>query len=351
MEPENSPIGKHFRDAFADFKREPSPDLWDKIARHPDFPKPVSRPSIGKLAYVSMGIAGVVILSILAVYLLKDSPQENLRINTIQKEMSSQKPASSAVDQGSLNTRTTAAEPISQETRPSGTQDVPGHSAIAAKPGNSGENAVHVSVPEVAPISSVPATNAVQSKPFLQNTGSKTRPVITVIEPSAKPGSSEPLSISSDTLLCRGEYLTLEAKGGDSYTWNTGESTAAVIVNPTETTIYSVTATSNSGRQLIREIEVKVVDCKKLNVPNAFTPNADGVNDIFEVFGNDIQDFYIIILSRTGQIVYESKDLKSGWDGSLKGKPAELGVYIYRIEYKDQNGITHKQNGQITLLR
>lgn len=350
MEPENSPIGKHFRDAFADFKREPSPDLWDKIARHPEFPKPNSRPAIGKLAFLGLGIAGIVILSILAFYRMQDTPEVNRTVETVSIEKPGQGTHNHAANQTRQDIPLESVNRVSPKTLPSSTQDNPGK-GVPVKPRSHTDIPTAVSIPEVSPIPAVQASAPVQTKPALHSSGLKSTTRFQDSELSAKPGSSEPLSISSDTMLCRGESLTLEARGGDIYSWNTGETTSAVLVNPTETTVYSVTATSHNGRQLIREIQVKVVDCKKLNIANAFTPNADGVNDIFEVFGNDILDYYIIILSRTGQVVYESKDLKSGWDGSVKGKPAELGVYIYRIEYKDLNGVTHKQSGQITLLR
>ncbi|NQT76505.1 MAG: gliding motility-associated C-terminal domain-containing protein, partial [Bacteroidetes bacterium] len=70
-------------------------------------------------------------------------------------------------------------------------------------------------------------------------------------------------------------------------------------------------------------------------VPNAFSPEGDGLNDEFKVIGNSdkISSFHMYIFNRWGALVFESKDISLGWDGEYKGKPAPQGAYVFKIEY------------------
>ena len=70
-------------------------------------------------------------------------------------------------------------------------------------------------------------------------------------------------------------------------------------------------------------------------VPNAFSPDGDGLNDVFKVTCNseNISSFRMYIYNRWGALVFESKEISLGWDGEYKGKPASQGVYVYKIEY------------------
>ncbi len=352
MEPDNSHIGKQFRDAFAEFKQEPSPELWNKIATHPDFPVTPAKPAIKWGKIIAGSAALIAVVSIVLVTLLPtpnasgpEIKQNNKPATTEQKIVASQPETTPVATQSNLVKK----ESLRQSVIESGASDRSVVSLAKESVAPEKTSVFHAKLnkqPVIQPHTPVYSQNnppIVAQRPNTTNSSVK--------ELQTSPSSTEPLSASSDTMLCKGESMILLARGGDFYSWNTGETSSSIQINPTELTTYTVTVTSQSGRQLIKEIRVKVVDCQPLAIPNAFTPNADGINDIFEVYGNDIQDFSMIILTRTGQIVFESKDIKAGWDGSIKGKPAELGVYIYRIQFTDQNGTERKQNGQITLLR
>jgi gliding motility-associated-like protein len=351
MEPDNSHIGKQFRDAFAEFKQEPSPELWNKIATHPDFPLNQAKPGFKWVKIVAGSAALVAIVSIVIFTMLptRHNPKAELKevISSVPVEQTT-----TATTLVSDQNQTSEKQSETKNQNPSQHNPVSnGNSVIKQKEFSIAENTPVVPtrtgkqlvIPTNPSLSSQKQANIFVQRPAATTSDHK--------ELQTSPNSSEPISASSDTMLCLGESMKLHAQGGDFYSWSTGETGSFIQINPTELTTYTVTITNQSGRQLIKDIHVKVVDCQPLAIPNAFTPNADGINDIFEVYGNDIQDFSMIILTRTGQIVFESKDIKAGWDGSIKGKPAELGVYIYRIQFKDQNGTERKQNGQITLLR
>ena len=114
--------------------------------------------------------------------------------------------------------------------------------------------------------------------------------------------------------------------------------------NPTEQTI----TIGNDSKVPSSELAVWI--------PNAFSPD-DPVEEsarTFKVFPNNdanIRTFEIFIYSRTGRMVYHSKDYKQGWDGTANGKPQPMGTYVYIIELNDVNkGLQHTK-GTITLLR
>jgi len=98
---------------------------------------------------------------------------------------------------------------------------------------------------------------------------------------------------------------------------------------------------------------VKVITGYRFYIPNSFTPNFDGNNDIFQVYGEDIRDFHIRIYNRWGQQVYESYDIESGWDGyvRLSNDPAPEGAYVYTIEIMDRRFKAYSYSGQLFLIR
>jgi gliding motility-associated-like protein len=93
-------------------------------------------------------------------------------------------------------------------------------------------------------------------------------------------------------------------------------------------------------------------DGSAVKVPNAFSPNGDGKNDILKVFGKGIADIkYFRIYNRWGELVHESFDLSQGWDGTYNGKMANPGVYVYYLEAICINGENAIVKGNVTLLR
>lgn len=90
---------------------------------------------------------------------------------------------------------------------------------------------------------------------------------------------------------------------------------------------------------------------KQFFIPSAFTPNGDGLNDIFYVNANfEPRNYEIAIMSRGGDLVFHNRDFRIGWDGKIHGTIAQQGVYLYIIRYKDEKGEEKKVQGQILLL-
>jgi len=98
---------------------------------------------------------------------------------------------------------------------------------------------------------------------------------------------------------------------------------------------------------------IKVTLGYRIYIPNAFTPNNDGLNDVFQVYGDGIEDFHIMIFNRWGEMLYQSYDIESGWDGKyrINSGPAPVGVYNYVMTIRTKEKEFFKYNGSITLVR
>jgi gliding motility-associated-like protein len=86
--------------------------------------------------------------------------------------------------------------------------------------------------------------------------------------------------------------------------------------------------------------------------PTAFSPDGDGINDLFKVYGQGMSDFKIEIFNRWGQMIYKSFQLSEGWDGTFNGKNLPTGSYVYKIktsEYSEDKKIV--KTGTIALVR
>ena len=89
-----------------------------------------------------------------------------------------------------------------------------------------------------------------------------------------------------------------------------------------------------------------------MDVPNAFSPNGDGSNDVLYVRGYGVEEMLFRIYNRWGELVFESHRLEDGWDGTYKGSPQEMEVYTFTLEGRYKNGvIAPVRKGNITLLR
>ena len=86
-------------------------------------------------------------------------------------------------------------------------------------------------------------------------------------------------------------------------------------------------------------------------VPNIFSPNGDGNNDILFVRGKGIAQIQFIIFDRWGEKIFETTDANIGWDGTFKGEPMNLAVFVYVVKGKFKNGEVIDRKGNVTLLR
>ena len=86
-------------------------------------------------------------------------------------------------------------------------------------------------------------------------------------------------------------------------------------------------------------------------IPNAFTPNGDGVNEIFKIEGINIRSVSLQVFDRWGELLFASNDMDNGWDGNFKNIPMQGGVYIYKATITYISGVVNETKGSFTLLR
>ncbi|MCS6820229.1 MAG: DUF2341 domain-containing protein [Chitinophagales bacterium] len=122
-------------------------------------------------------------------------------------------------------------------------------------------------------------------------------------------------------------------------------------VKPTNTITYRITATDNKGCRGEKELTVFVKDDLPIYIPNAFSPNNDGRNDLFKVYTMAVKLFELKIFNRWGEKVFESTDPELGWDGYYNGSICEPGVYSYVLTVTFLNNLTEKRRGSFVLLK
>lgn len=159
-----------------------------------------------------------------------------------------------------------------------------------------------------------------------------------------------------------GNTVALTARPfGQNYLWipATGLS-SATISNPmlvlSNDQMYTVRITTQTGCVTIdtQWVKIKIDSEEKVFVPNAFTPNMDGLNDFFKPTLCGIKELaYFRIYSRWGELIYETKDITNliGWDGKYKTIIQPNGVYIWTMECKGNSGKRYTKKGTLTLIR
>ncbi len=80
--------------------------------------------------------------------------------------------------------------------------------------------------------------------------------------------------------------------------------------------------------------EVAATIASKYYFPNAFSPNGDGLNDTFGVLGVGIEEYELLIFSRTGELLFESTDVQAAWDGTYMNNKVPAGTYVYKVKMK-----------------
>lgn len=91
--------------------------------------------------------------------------------------------------------------------------------------------------------------------------------------------------------------------------------------------------------------------CGDITLPLSFSPNGDGINDVFMVVGNCIEDVHIEVFNRWGSLMFKSDELTNPWRGDYEGKPCEAGVFYYTYSVKLANGEEKRGNGNVYLER
>ncbi|MEO6904209.1 MAG: YCF48-related protein [Bacteroidia bacterium] len=160
-----------------------------------------------------------------------------------------------------------------------------------------------------------------------------------------------------DDTITKGSSIQLNAKGAIQYNWfpESGLNNAGIynpVANPEKTTSYFVTGTDIFGCVNKDTILITVI-APNFWVPTAFTPDGNGISDIFYVRGEGIQNFECNIFNRWGEQIFNSKNIELGWDGRRQNGGEELpkGAYVYHIKGVLTTGEVINKQGLINLIR
>jgi len=160
------------------------------------------------------------------------------------------------------------------------------------------------------------------------------------------------VSLRTDTVLCYGDTLLLkpDMKDALTYKWSTGAATPGIAV--TEKGTYTIQVANNCGNNSA-SVNIGFVRCSEnLLVPSAFTPNKDGLNDVFRPIQDaSIKQYNLKIYNRWGQVMFTSNNMSRGWDGNVNRIQQSIGGYVWIIEYTSKAGKHYSISGTVTLIR
>jgi gliding motility-associated-like protein len=156
--------------------------------------------------------------------------------------------------------------------------------------------------------------------------------------------------LPADTSLCRGNIVTVKIPGYTNYLWSNGSGFNFMDIIKTGT--YVLDVVDRNGCKGTDSIKVLYYNCADVWIPNAFSPNEDGSNDIFKpVFPAPVTNYHLQVWSRWGLRVFESTTMSKGWDGKFKGEGQQLGVYIYQVSFTSIDGVDMLRKGTVMLIR
>jgi gliding motility-associated-like protein len=162
--------------------------------------------------------------------------------------------------------------------------------------------------------------------------------------------------IANDTFLEFGDSVTLQVLGANTYLWAPPDGLSctncpSVIASPLASTIYQVTGVDSSGCGYLLNVKIEVeIELNEIFVPDAFSPNSDGINDKVFVRGS-IKEFSFSVFNRWGEIVFRTQNQSQGWDGSYRSKELDAGVFVYYLSGTDATGNSFNKKGNITLVK
>lgn len=346
-------IGQLFRDKLKGQTIEPSDKVWANIQKSIGS-SPAIKPKAKFAKYIISGAAVVAIVAATVAVVHFAKPDH--RDIAVNPQASSQNKTENPTQ--NTNQETVANPKVIDYGSPA---QVPGITPISSQLSNN-QPATNTLVENKTIVQQTIQTNPISfidnSQPKVnQNQPNITPPVFKTNDPSDEhPKTNITLEISGDTTVCLGEPFTLKVKGGNSIIWSTGSNAEEISISAlNEEQVYTYRAFVHT---LIGDttvvIKVNAVDCHPYEQPNAFTPNGDGVNDLFiPNVPSDCSDYSLMIYNRSGVKVFESKTKERGWDGKFNNEEQREGAYFYVLQYRpstSKNSNIKTIRGTIVLL-
>lgn len=160
-----------------------------------------------------------------------------------------------------------------------------------------------------------------------------------------------------DAVVFIGTSIVLNASGNGSYSWTPPTNLSCddcpnPIANPLQTTTYSVKVTNTYGCSTMDSVTVNVdTSCGAIFIPDAFSPNNDGQNDILYLRAKCIKNMDFKVYDRWGELVFEATEVSAGWDGKLNNKSLNCNMFVYYLNATLISGKIVSQKGKISLIR
>ncbi len=159
-------------------------------------------------------------------------------------------------------------------------------------------------------------------------------------------------------MVCLGSEINLAAEPSDpdcEYEWSTGENGTDITVSPEENTTYTLKCTTSIGCESETSLDIEVVPptcgTEDVFVPNAFSPNGDGVNDELLVRSKFIKEMEFFVTNRWGQEVWRTENQEEGWNGVFDGKELAPDVYAYCLKVVCVNDASYTVSGNVSILK
>lgn len=168
------------------------------------------------------------------------------------------------------------------------------------------------------------------------------------------------MNAGTDQTITQGTSTMLSAVGGNgtgTFTWQPFESVQCFSCSSTSTTPLNETTTfivfyeQSGGCVASDTVTVFVEESFGFGVPNSFSPNGDGTNDVLYVRGSNITSMTFMVYNRFGQEVFSTNDQSEGWDGTVNGRELNAGVFGYYLEVIQVGGERSIVKGDVTLVR
>jgi gliding motility-associated-like protein len=147
------------------------------------------------------------------------------------------------------------------------------------------------------------------------------------------------------------ERINLQAKEGyANYLWNTGDTTSSILVS-TEG-LYTLQIQTSEGC-MAEEKVMMLYAFVPLDMPNAFSPNGDGLNDTFKpvTYPEKVKSYSMYIYDRWGMQLFFSNEITKGWDGTYQGSSLQPGIYNYVVKYSNPSGAIREKRGGVMVVR
>lgn len=162
----------------------------------------------------------------------------------------------------------------------------------------------------------------------------------------------------NDTTVFALHPFILHAHGATTYTWSpaslitanaNSDHPTAVISSPQ---LFTVTAIDANGCKNSDAVQVNVPDRGTYHIPNSFSPNGDGLNEVFHAIPDGIAvTAYFNVWNRWGQLIFSTTDLRKGWDGTFEGKKQPSGSYVWSVKGVSTSGKTVEMTGFVQVIR